>query len=90
MKVRWSEQSEMNLRAIYAHVAADAPMAAARLLQRLVDAGESLADHPHRGRRAAADTRELTTVPPYLIRYRLRRGEVEILRIRHGARRPLR
>ena len=33
--------------------------------------------------------RELATIPPYLIRYRVLDDRVLILRVRHGARRPL-
>ncbi len=53
---------------------------------RLKKAGDSLADHALRGRRATATLRELTIVPPYLIRYHVGGDVVTIIRIRHAAR----
>ena len=64
------------------------PQTAGRFVARLRAAGESLADMPERGRPIRPGVRELTSVPPYLIRYRLRNDEVVITRVRHGARRP--
>lgn len=57
------------------------------MAQRLRHAAESLGENPARGRPAGA-LRELTTVPPYLIRYRISDDTVQIVRIRHGAQRP--
>ena len=48
--------------------------------------GESLAEFPNRGRPAANGTREMTSVPPYVLGYRVERNEVRILSIRHGRR----
>lgn len=55
----------------------------------LLASGDSLAHFPHRGRpvRGAA-MRELVSVTPCIIRYRVERDQVVILRIRHSARRP--
>jgi toxin ParE1/3/4 len=46
---------------------------------------------PHRGR-PVCDTsmRELVTVSPYIIRYRVASDTVNILRVRHASRRPTR
>lgn len=63
-------------------------MAAERLGARLIAAGQSLDIQPLRGRAIRAGRRELTTVYPYLIRYRLTAKGVEILEVRHGARKP--
>lgn len=54
---------------------------------RLKLAAESLVQHPERGR-ASGQLRELTTVPPYLIRYRISENTVQIVRIKHGAQKP--
>lgn len=51
---------------------------------RLVSAAMSLEDHPNRGR-SAGRFRELATVPPYLIRYKVTADTVEVLRIKHAA-----
>jgi toxin ParE1/3/4 len=51
-------------------------------------AAESLGEHPHRGRPVRGDVRELAAIPPYVIRYRVKAGSVEIVRIKHGAQQP--
>jgi plasmid stabilization system protein ParE len=57
----------------------------------LFAAGDNLADFPHRGRPVrGTPMRELVTVSPYIIRYRIAGDTVIILRVRHGARRPTR
>ena len=57
------------------------------MAQRLRLAAISLAEHPERGRQVGR-FRELAIVPPYLIRYRVTAGGVQIIRIKHGAQRP--
>jgi toxin ParE1/3/4 len=51
-------------------------------------AGQALDVQPLRGRPISGGRRELTTVYPYLIRYRVKATGVEILEVRHGARAP--
>ncbi len=51
---------------------------------RLVSVAMGLEDHPNQGRNAGR-FRELATVPPYLIRYKVTAETVEILRIKHAA-----
>ncbi len=51
---------------------------------RLKLAAASLAENPDRGRQVGW-LRELATVPPYLIRYRIVAMQVQIIRIKHGA-----
>jgi len=54
-----------------------------------VAAGNSLAHFPQRGRSIrGTDMRELVSVRPYMIRYRVTGEAVIILRIRHAAQRP--
>ena len=66
------------------------PAAATRMAARLIEAAESLHEHPDRGRPISRNRRELAIVPPYVIRYRVKGDTVEIIRIRHGSRRSLR
>ena len=54
---------------------------------RIIEAVNSLAEFPEIGRPAEKESRELAIVPPYLIRYRIVGETVQILRVRHGARR---
>ncbi|HVY34275.1 MAG TPA: type II toxin-antitoxin system RelE/ParE family toxin [Caulobacteraceae bacterium] len=88
-QVVWTKPALVSLEAIRAYIQQFSPLAAQRMALRLIAAGMSLADNPERGRTIGQDRRELVTVPPYLIRYRIRGGTVEILAIRHGAQRPL-
>ncbi len=71
----------------YIH-AQGAPLAAQRMAARFATAIETLEQHPYRGRRVSRDIHELLIVQPYVIRYRIRPGAVEVMRIRHAAPRP--
>lgn len=68
------------------YVEAFNPAAARRLGERLIEVADSLAEFPERGRDAGLGRREMTTVWPYVLRYRVEENRVVILRIRHGAR----
>ncbi|WP_174301854.1 type II toxin-antitoxin system RelE/ParE family toxin [Caulobacter sp. S45] len=65
-----------------------APIASETTVARLADAVEGLKTFPHRGRLIGRDVREIVTVRPYIIRYRIRSDALQIIRIRHGARTP--
>ena len=86
-RIEWSARSRGDLDAIRAYVEQHAPFAALRLADALIETAESLANHPHRGRTVYGAVRELVVVRPYLIRYRVTIDAVQIMRIRHGARR---
>jgi plasmid stabilization system protein ParE len=63
--------------------------AALREIARILAAGDSLENFPHRGRPVpGTPLRELTLPDPYIIRYRIAADHVRILRVRHGRRRP--
>ena len=64
------------------------PSAAEQFANALIEAAESLVDFPERGRMSGPGRRELATIWPYIIRYRVARDHVLILRVRHGRRRP--
>lgn len=87
-EVIWTAQALRNLRAIRTYVAMRRPIAAERLGARLIAAGQALDIQPHRGRPIGGGRRELTSVHPYLIRYRVTAKGVEILEVLHGARKP--
>ena len=87
--VVWSPGALANVRAIKAYVTQENPRAAQALARRLIDAGEGLVLFPNRRRPVPGSVyRELLTVDPYIIRYRVKGEQVSILRIRHAARRP--
>ena len=85
-RIVWTDDAVGHLEAIVTYVAAFDPAAAARLAQKLIDVADSLAEFPDRGRDAGSGLREMTTVWPYILRYRVERERVIVLRIRHGAR----
>lgn len=87
MRVVWSARSLADRRGIGAHLAAESPAMALRVVEELVVAGDSLADFPHRGRPGlSAGTRELVAVPPFIIIYQVLEDRVRILRLWHAAR----
>jgi addiction module RelE/StbE family toxin len=85
--VIWSDRSRRDLENIRAYIGQFKPLAAQRFTARLVTTVEGLADFPHQGRVVDRDLRELTTASPYLVRYRVTQEEVQVVWIRHGARR---
>ncbi len=88
MPVFWTARAIHELETINAYIGAVNPLAAQRLTLRLVAAADGLTVYPDRFR-AAGRVRELVVVRPYVIRYRVTAARVEILRVRHGARRPV-
>ena len=87
-KVVWPSAATDHIDHITAHIARFDPMAAEEIRDRLFALGNSLIDFPNRGRPASGGTRELTAVPPYILRYEVENDRVIILSIRHGARNP--
>jgi toxin ParE1/3/4 len=85
-KIVWTDEAVEHLEAIVTYVSVHDPAAAERLARRLIELADSLAEFPDRGRDAGDGKREMTTVWPYILRYRVERERVVILRIRHGAR----
>jgi addiction module RelE/StbE family toxin len=87
-RVDWSRRALRDLDLIQSYIAQFDPVAAARIVNELVDAGNGLNDFPNRGRLGTHGRRELPSVPPYIIRYRVGRDIVTIQSVRHSARRP--
>ena len=89
MTVTWTEQAWGRLLEIERFVARDDPRAAARLVDKLIDRGEALAEHPDRGRRLLelpeSGLRELV-VDNYRIVYRRTSKVVEVLTVFEGHR----
>jgi addiction module RelE/StbE family toxin len=85
-KIAWTDEAIEHLEAIVTYVSVYDLAAAERLGQRLIELADSLAEFPNRGRDAGDGRREMTIVPPYVLRYRVDGERVIILRIRHGAR----
>jgi plasmid stabilization system protein ParE len=86
LRIVWTDDAVGNVEAIVTYISAFNPTAARRLAERLVAVADSLAEFPNRGRDVGEGRREMTTVWPYILRYRVRDDAVIILRVRHGAR----
>lgn len=86
MKVQWTDVALIEFQAAVDFIDTHNPTAADRLSQRLVDAALSLSTFPRRGREVQPGIHQLSIIYPYLIRYRISGGTVEILSVRHGAR----
>jgi plasmid stabilization system protein ParE len=84
-RIVWTDEAVDNLEAIATYISAFNPAAAQRLAARLIAVADSLAEFSERGRDAGAGKREMTTVWPYILRYRVENDRVFILRVRHGA-----
>jgi toxin ParE1/3/4 len=86
--VVWSVRSRRDVEGIHAYIAQVAPLAARRFVSRLITTVESLADQPLRGRALYGEVREIVAVTPSVVRYRVKGGAVQIIRIKHGAQEP--
>lgn len=65
------------------------PVAAVHLYEQLYQTIEKLAENPRRGRAVPGRPyREIVSIRPYIIRYRVAADAVYIIRVRHSSRRP--
>lgn len=89
MRVVWTKTALRGVWRAYDYLADFNPRAAVHLAESLLAAGDSLENFPLRGRLVRGTVmRELVSVSPYIIRYRVAGDTVIILRVRHAARRP--
>ena len=90
MRLRWTKRAERDLDEIATYIGQDSPAAAARVVLELIDQIESkLPAHPAIGRPGRVlGTRELVIgTLPYVVPYRVREMDIEILRVLHTSRR---
>ena len=90
MRLRWTRRAERDLDGIAAYIGQDSPAAAARVILELIDRVESLLpEQPAAGRPGRVlGTREFVIGGlPYVIPYRVRENDLEILRVLHASRR---
>jgi toxin ParE1/3/4 len=87
-QVRWTTQAADDLEAIFLFIARDAPRLAAIFADRLFRATARLAEHPRLGRVVPElgdpNIREIV-VGSYRVIYRLRKDDVQLLTLHHGA-----
>jgi len=90
LRLRWTRHAERDLDAIADYIGQDSPAAAARVILELIDQVEvRLPANPASGRPGRVlGTRELVIGGlPYLVPYRVREKDIEILRVLHTSRR---
>lgn len=90
MRIRWLRTALRNLDEEASYIASDDPVAAGKVVERVLNSVGLLADHPAMGRPGRLPgTRELV-VPGtrYLVPYRVSGDEIQILRVFHTSRRP--
>ena len=88
MKIVWTEPARQDLRDIFIYISEENPNAARRLLSEIKDRAILLQDNPFIGRMGRVDgTRELViTGTHYILPYRLKEQQIQILAVFHGAR----
>ena len=90
MRLRWTKLASQDLDDIAEYIGQDSPASASRVILELMDRTESmLVAHPAAGRAGRVlGTRELVIASlPYVIAYRVRESDIEILRVMHASRR---
>ena len=90
MRIRWLKTALRNLDEEASYIATDDPVAAGKVVERVLGAVARLAHHPAMGRPGRIPgTRELV-VPAtrYLVPYRVVGDEIQVLRVFHTSRRP--
>jgi addiction module RelE/StbE family toxin len=90
LRLRWTRLAESDLEAIGDYIGQDSPAAAARVVLELLDQAETvLSRNPAIGRPGRViGTREFVIAGlPYVIAYRVREKDLEVLRVLHTSRR---
>jgi plasmid stabilization system protein ParE len=90
MRVRFLRRARRQLGEIYDYIALNDASAARAVITRVESVASLLSENPHLGRAVSPSGIRMFPVPPYpyVIYYRVRQ-DVEILRVRHAARRRL-
>ncbi len=88
MRVRWTAPAAVALERIQDYIAKENPRAAWEIAQRVRLAVRQLEDHPRMGRAGRVrGTYELVIHGlPYIVPYRIKKGEVQILSLYHTSR----
>jgi addiction module RelE/StbE family toxin len=88
VRIRWLNEAVSDLVEIRKYIAADKPQTANKVAALIRQGVEPLAEHPDIGRSGRIEgTRELIlTALPYIIPYRVKDDNIEILRVLHAAR----
>jgi plasmid stabilization system protein ParE len=85
--VTWSARALSDVAGIYPYIAADSAEAAGRVVDRIFSAVEGLTRFPQMGRPSRAAGRRELVVDQNVVVYRVRRDEIWVVTVEHGARR---
>lgn len=88
MKIQWTRGASQNLKQIEQYIAKDNPNAAIDTVLNIIKSIEMLSNNPLIGRVGRIfDTRELIIKgTPFIVPYRVKANNIEILRVFHSAR----
>ena len=88
MKIRWTPVAADDLKSVHEYLSERAPTRADAIVDRILAGIDVLEHYPNLGRPGRLDgTRELViTGTPFIVFYRLRKNQVEILGVLHAAR----
>lgn len=87
MVIQWLEDAVTDLHAIHDYILQENPYAADRIARRILEVINFLPEQPAMGRQGRVHgTRELIVAgTPYLVPYRVKKDEIQILRVFHCA-----
>ncbi len=89
MRVHWTENAIGHLVNIYEYIAINSPTYGKRMVDRITQRSEQIAEQPLSGRKVqeydAEDIRELIE-KPYRIIYRIKQDQIDVVAVIHGAR----
>lgn len=88
MKIRWTAVAADDLKSVHEYLSERAPRQADTIVDRIFAGIDVLEQYPNLGRQGRLEgTRELV-IPgtPFIVFYRLRKNQVEILSVLHAAR----
>lgn len=87
MRIKWTKGAQNNLNQIEDYIAQDNPKAAVDIVIKIIKAVGMLSENPAIGRTGRIfDTRELIiNGTPFIVPYRIKSEQVEILRVLHSS-----
>lgn len=88
MRIKWLKKALRNIVQVHEYIARENPAAAVRVILKIQQAVNQLADTPYIGRTGRVEgTRELVILQtPYIVIYRLKGETVQIIRVLHSSR----
>lgn len=87
MRIRWTTEAANDLELISRHILRDNPTAARSVIRTITDGISNLRKFPKLGRPGQVENTKELVFPslPYIVVYRIKDENAEILRVYHGA-----